>query len=202
MSTTVGIYNYPVYSTLQAPSVKVSNLRLTPQEITDPVSLQIQAPQFYIKRNIDPSDTKMEYVNGVTKLNTNFIVDGYLSKQAGTFNIEHPDPQMAAAGYRLRHSFVEAPTRGENIYRSTAQTVNGMAIVLLPSYFASLNESPQAWVQPHSFSPARATVSPDRTHLTVYTLEDCTVDVLVIGTRTDPAAVRGFDNRGGVYFSR
>jgi hypothetical protein len=44
-----------------------------------------------------------------------FRVDGTLSKAAGTFDIDHPDPAKAER-WRLRHGFVEGPTRGENIY--------------------------------------------------------------------------------------
>ena len=202
ISTTAGIYAHPVYSTIQAPRAQIANLTLTPQSITDPITLQVQAPKFYINSNVDPSATTLSYINRTTQMNTNFVIDGYLSKEAGTFNISHPDPQMAAQGYRLRHSFVEAPTRGENIYRAAATTVAGQATIPLPSYFASLNEAPQAWVQPQGFAQAHAVVSPCNTYLTVYTSTDCEVAIMVIATRKDPAAIRGFDDRGGVYFSR
>lgn len=42
-------------------------------------------------------------------------VTGAITKGSGSFDIPHPLPAREAAGYRLRHSFVEAP-RADNIY--------------------------------------------------------------------------------------
>jgi hypothetical protein len=203
LSTTAGIYAYPVYSTLTAPQVQAQRLNIGLQDISDQTALTVQlgaGGRFYINSNVDPNATTMSYAGGITTMNTNFVVDGYLSKVAGTFNIEHPNPDAAAAGYRLRHSFVEAPTRGENIYRYVVSVHDGRGSVELPSYFESLNENPQVWVQPATFAQARAKIC--GRFLTVFASEDCEVSVMVIGTRADPAARKGFDDRGGVYFSR
>jgi hypothetical protein len=60
----------------------------------------------------------------------------YISKQSGTFKIDHPlDPENKY----LCHSFVESPDM-KNIYDGTIVTDDqGLAIVNLPSYFESLN---------------------------------------------------------------
>ena len=60
----------------------------------------------------------------------------YISKQSGTFKIDHPlDPENKY----LCHSFVESPDM-KNIYDGTIVTDDqGLAIVYLPSYFEALN---------------------------------------------------------------
>ena len=53
-----------------------------------------------------------------------FSVVGTMSKGGGIFAIVHPNPAMASEGYRLRHCFIESPTRSDNIYRFTVTTQN------------------------------------------------------------------------------
>ena len=53
-----------------------------------------------------------------------FSVVGTMSKGGGNFDVVHPNPAMASEGYRLRHCFIESPTRGDNIYRFTVTTQN------------------------------------------------------------------------------
>ena len=69
---------------------------------------------------------------------TDFHVNGALSKTSGTFDIVHPDPSKAIDGWRLRHSFVESPTRGDNLYRWEVEVTDGEAIIDLPDYFKYL----------------------------------------------------------------
>jgi hypothetical protein len=66
----------------------------------------------------------------------NLIVQGTLTKQAGSFRIDHPlDP----ANKFLSHSFVESPDM-KNIYDGNVTTdATGSATVTLPDYFAALN---------------------------------------------------------------
>jgi hypothetical protein len=66
----------------------------------------------------------------------NLIVQGTVSKPAGSFRIDHPlDP----ANKFLSHSFVESPDM-KNIYDGNVTTdASGSAIVTLPDYFAALN---------------------------------------------------------------
>ena len=64
-------------------------------------------------------------------------INGTLSKQAGSFKIDHPlDPENKY----LYHSFVESPDM-KNIYDGTITLdENGEAIVELPDYFEALNK--------------------------------------------------------------
>jgi hypothetical protein len=66
----------------------------------------------------------------------NLIVQGSVSKPAGSFRIDHPlDP----ANKFLSHSFVESPDM-KNIYDGNVTTdANGSATVMLPDYFEALN---------------------------------------------------------------
>ena len=77
-------------------------------------------------------------------------ISGALSKGSGTFDIPHPISILGAAGWRLRHSFVEAP-RAENIYtlvvplNATAEvTVDvDIAFAMSPGTFGALNRDPR-----------------------------------------------------------
>ena len=70
------------------------------------------------------------------KFNGDVQVTGVLSKGGGSFKIDHPlDPENKY----LYHSFVESPDM-MNIYNGNITTDgNGLAVVELPNYFASLN---------------------------------------------------------------
>jgi hypothetical protein len=64
-------------------------------------------------------------------------VNGTLSKNAGSFKIDHPlDPENKY----LYHSFVESPDM-MNIYNgNTVTSADGFATVVLPPYFETLNK--------------------------------------------------------------
>lgn len=66
----------------------------------------------------------------------NLRTNATLSKAAGSFRIDHPlDPENKY----LQHSFVESPDM-MNIYNGIVTTDgNGLAVVILPSYFEALN---------------------------------------------------------------
>ncbi len=66
----------------------------------------------------------------------NVYVNGTLAKAGGTFKIDHPqDP----ANKYLVHSFVESPDM-MNIYNGNITTdANGVATVIMPTYFEALN---------------------------------------------------------------
>jgi hypothetical protein len=129
-------------------------------------------------------------------------VNGTLSKTTGSFDIVHPDPVKAAEGYRLRHCFVESPTRGDNLYRWLLSTVNKEFIMPLPSYFQWLNEDAQCHVSPvDSFGFGRATVINGGTQLHLKTTEDGLWNVLCIATRKDVDAKNYFDEKGVEYKS-
>jgi len=76
------------------------------------------------------------YFEGPVGVTGNLLVNGTLSKAAGTFKIDHPqDP----ANKYLIHSFVESPDM-MNVYNGNITTdANGLAVVELPAYFETLN---------------------------------------------------------------
>jgi len=127
-------------------------------------------------------------------------VNGTLSKTTGSFDIVHPNPERAASGYRLRHCFVESPTRGDNLYRWLLSTVNKEFTLALPSYFEWLNEDAHCHVSPvDTFGFGRATVINGGKDLLLKTTEDGLWNVLCIATRKDVDAKNYFDANGVEY---
>lgn len=125
-------------------------------------------------------------------------ITGALSKGSGSFDIPHPNPALAADGYRLRHSFVESPTRGDNLYRYEVEVFCGRTEIQLPDYFEYLNENADVWVNPvGQFAQAYGEVVGDR--LIVHADRDGKYKVLVIATRKDEVAVNNFDPLGIEY---
>jgi hypothetical protein len=115
-----------------------------------------------------------------------------LSKASGTFRISHPDPSKTASKY-LQHSFVESPTRGDNIYRYTITTLNCAASVELPDYYKFLNENDQVWISPKNhFGSAYGIVNSCQSCVGITSNCDGEYNVLVIGTRKDIDAKNGW----------
>jgi hypothetical protein len=168
----------------------------------------------------DNPNTRMQIPN-------NLRVDGALSKGSGTFDIDHPDPAKTAT-HRLRHSFTESPTRGQNLYTYDVDLTPGrddQATVLdpegkpvagaitrhhpegilveipLPDYWPHLNQDPRAWASNvgEGWGQAKATVDARLTTLRLRLQEPGRYQILLIGTRKDPAAVAGWDRRGVEY---
>jgi len=122
---------------------------------------------------------------------------GTVSKGGGAFDIAHPDP--AKPGWRLRHCFVESNTRGDNIYRYVAHTVDGVAEVALPEYFEHLNENPQVFVSAahNQAHLAFGSVSADLKTVRISANVDSDFNVLVIATRKDALMKKFWDAKGG-----
>jgi len=148
------------------------------------------------------------YIQGgppVYTLNGNMAVSGSFSASSKSFDIPHPDPAKLALGYRLRHACVEAPTRGENMYRFKVQTATlaESFVIELPAYFTHLNEDAQVFVTSVDVqSDACAdVVYDDAGGATVRGI--CQLpgryNVLVIATRKDAFAISGFDGTGVEY---
>ncbi len=132
--------------------------------------------------------------------NGNVKITGSISKGSGSFDIPYPEESMADEGYRLRHSFVESPTRGDNLYRYSVSVSEGKAVVELPEYFKFLNENPQVWVSPDGhFGRAYGEVSEDLTKLEINADEDGEYNILLVGTRKDEVAREFFDEKGVIY---
>jgi len=115
-----------------------------------------------------------------------------LAKASGTFEISHPDPAKNATKY-LNHSFVESPTRGDNMYRYKITTCNCQASLALPDYYKFLNENDQVWVSPVChFGSAYGIVDACQTCVAFTSNCDGDYNVLVIGTRKDMDAQLGW----------
>lgn len=140
--------------------------------------------------------------SGNTYVRGNLQVVGTISKGGGSFDIEHPDPTKEM-GWMLRHSFVESPTRGDNVYRYNITTTseNLQSIIDLPDYYKHLNENNQVWVSPtNCFGIGYGTVNEELTQVTINTNIAGNYNVLVIGTRKDKIAKDYWDSKGNEYF--
>ena len=119
-------------------------------------------------------------------------VVGALSKGSGTFRIPHPVPEKKDK-LDLQHSFVESPTRGDNIYRWQVEVKNNQHIIELPDYYQYLNENDMVWVNPvNHFGRGYGNVNDEQTELTITTDTDGLYNVLLIGTRKDETAMNNF----------
>jgi hypothetical protein len=139
---------------------------------------------------------------GTTTPSTTLDVNGTVSKTGGSFDIVHPDPVKAADGYRLRHCFVEAPTRGDNMYRFKVNTVNKEATITLPDYYQHLNENTQIWISAewNTDGYGRGRLNPDNSsQIDIRVSTDGEYNVLIIGTRKDQAMIDYFDAKGVEY---
>lgn len=154
---------------------------------------------------IEIQGTTILSTNSNYSLAGNMSVSGSFSASSKSFDIPHPDPAKLALGHRLRHSCVEAPTRGENMYRFKVQTAtpDEQFVIELPAYFTYLNEDAQVFV-------AAVDVKSDACADVVYddaggaTVQGtCQLpgryNVLVIATRKDALAISGFDGTGVEY---
>ena len=128
----------------------------------------------------------------------NCRIRGSITKGSGSFLIDHPDPSKP--NYKLRHCFVESPTRGDNIYRWKITTINKTAIQALPSYFKFLNENPQFFVNhTNGFGQGYCLMSDDNDSFTLHTSQDGEYNILLIATRKDKSARDFFDEKGVEY---
>ena len=76
---------------------------------------------------------RLDGPNELITSETDFDVNGTLSKSSGSFSIDHPLESMRDT-HKLRHSFVEAP-RFDNIYRDTVRLENGVKTINLDTHF-------------------------------------------------------------------
>ena len=126
-------------------------------------------------------------------------VIGSVSKTSGSFLIPHPNPALQDT-HMLRHCFVEAPTRGDNLYRWTLTTTNRVCEQALPAYSPFLNEAWQFFVQAvDGFGQGYCVLAADEGSFRLVVSEDGTYNVLGIATRKDALARAHFD-RDGVEF--
>jgi hypothetical protein len=116
----------------------------------------------------------------------------FLSKAAGSFKIDHPDPTKSDT-MELWHSFVESPNAGDNLYRYKVTTQNGTATLQLPDYYKFLNENSQLKIAPaNNFGKAYGVIDPTESFVTINSTVDGDYNVLLIGTRKDADAKFGW----------
>jgi hypothetical protein len=121
-----------------------------------------------------------------------FTFSGTVAKSSGSFRIVHPDPAKSATK-DLWHSFVESPNEGDNIYRWQVETTNCTNIIILPDYYRHLNKDDMVWVSPYkNFGSAYGEVTADQCCLIICSNSDGCYNVLLIGTRKDPAATNAW----------
>jgi len=118
----------------------------------------------------------------------NIDVEGELSCSGGKFEMPHPDPNKPE-GTLLRHSSIEGPTAGDNLYRWTVSVKNKIAIIQLPDYYKYLNKDDMVWVYPAKhFGNAYGEVDDKQETLTIHADTDGDYHVILIGTRKDKLA--------------
>jgi len=155
-------------------------------------------PSIIFTGDLDVSDRL--FVGSDALFAANVDISGVLTKGGGSFDIEHPDPSKPP-GTRLRHCFVESPTRGDNIYRFRVETVDLSATLLLPSYYKFLNEDTQILVTPiNCFGAGFGTLGDDGETVSIEVSLDGKYNVVIIGTRKDQMMVDYFDNTGGAEY--
>ena len=117
-----------------------------------------------------------------------FTFSGSVSKSSGSFLIAHPDPDKTPTK-DLWHSFVESPNEGDNIYRYSLDVTGCRGVITLPDYYSHLNKNDQVWVSPVGhFGAAYGAITEDQKCAVVCANTDGCYNLLVIGTRKDPAA--------------
>lgn len=143
---------------------------------------------------VDSSNGGSFTARGGAAVTRDFIIGGSLTKGSGTFDIPHPDPVKPKS--RLRHSFVESPTCGDNIYR---YTVDAPGTVLLPDYFFHLNENVSVYVRPVGHFGIGYGTWDGGNSIAVACNTPGKYNVLVIGTRKDSTAKDNWEGRGTEY---
>jgi ELWxxDGT repeat protein len=140
------------------------------------------------------------YVGSDASFGGKLYVASTLTKGGGSFDIVHPDPSKPI-GSRLRHCFVEAPTRGDNMYRYKISAVDLSASFALPSYYKFLNEDTQIWVNPvNCLGSGFGILDSDNETVQIKVSQDGDYNVLIIGTRKDQMMIEFFDNAGGAEY--
>jgi hypothetical protein len=138
---------------------------------------------------------------GTTTPGSKLTVNGSLSKTSGTFDITHPDPTKK--GMRLRHSFVESPNAGDNIYRYEVVTQGKVSSIELPDYFKHLNTNAQVWISAKDvLGYGKGCVNETLSQVDLEVSTDGTYNVLVIGTRKDKDAVEHWNILGLEYSTK
>jgi hypothetical protein len=125
----------------------------------------------------------------------NLCVTSNFYAASKAFSIPHPDPIKNACGMHLRHSTIETPTGGDNLYRYSVTTLNCSASIELPNYYKYLNCNDQIFVTAKShLGFGFGIINEIQTKVDITTNTDGEYNVLIIGTRKDKLAI---DNWNG-----
>tara|TARA_Y100001963_G_scaffold42133_1_gene59049 strand:+ start:673 stop:1857 length:1185 start_codon:yes stop_codon:yes gene_type:complete len=115
---------------------------------------------------------------------------GCLIKGGGSFEIVHPNPEKSKDKV-LYHSFVESPTRGDNLYRWSINVKKCKHSIKLPDYHKYLNENTTIKISSVGhFGKAYGKIDENQDNLIVCTNQDGQYNVLAIGTRCDAQALQ------------
>ena len=114
---------------------------------------------------------------------------GCLVKGGGSFEIVHPNPAKSKDKV-LYHSFVESPTRGDNLYRWSVNVKDCSHSIKLPNYYKHLNENTTIKISSVGhFGKAYGQIDTDQDNLTICTNQDGKYNVLAVATRCDRVAL-------------
>jgi len=131
---------------------------------------------------------------GFTTYANNLCVCNCFSAAIKSFDIPHPDPKKSECGLRLKHSVVESPNSGDNIYRYNVTTSNCSASVDLPDYYRFLNNNDQIYVSAKNhLGYGYGIMNDDQTKVDIITNSDGDYNVLILGTRKDELAMKYWD---------
>lgn len=109
-----------------------------------------------------------------------------------SFIIPHPDSNKPEGTF-LKHSTLEAPTAGDNIYRWTIEVKNGEATVELPDYYKFLNKDDMVFISAKGhLGTAYGEVDAAQEKIIVRADSDGKYNVLLIGTRKDKFATEAW----------
>lgn len=129
---------------------------------------------------------------GASPSNSDTFYAYELKKSSGTFSIPHPDPTKTCT-HTLDHSFVEAPTEGDNLYKYRISSVGCQASLELPSYYKFLNKNTHIHTTPIGhFGDAYGQLTTDEKCIEFQTTQDGEYDVILIGTRKDIGATEKY----------
>ena len=110
-----------------------------------------------------------------------------------SFVIPHPDPIKEKCGCMLKHSAIETPTAGDNIYRYKVSTCNCSATLELPDYYKFLNCDDQVLVSAKNhLGYGFGIMNEEQTSVEINTNSEGDYNVIIIGTRKDKGAIDGW----------
>ena len=146
----------------------------------------------------------------ITASNGDLFVKGSINAQGSkAFDMPHPDPRKLEKGFRLRHTSIEAPTRGDTIYtfKIATKQLDEIFEIPLPSYWSHLNEAPRVFISYEGssdldldYSMCCAKVHEER--IVGKCQKPGIYNIMVMGTRKDMYAYASFDDVGGVEYIR